>query len=460
MLKRSLFYYGLLASLLHGQVARAQNPGGVPVSAWYRADATGALFSNAGTTAVTDNTTVYQWNESTGTGFNLLQAAAGSRPVFSNTTTLANFNPTVTFDGSNDYLQFTAGTGINIIDRADGSLYAAGYVNVQKRNGFVGFHPTMDYPGLHEFSDDKLLFFTGGPGYQVRAQMSWRLNPISLQAQAGNNGAGSSAAYAGATVSLNGTRTSYNGAQLNNANLSTGARDLRIGGDNNYGAFSGQLNEILVFENSLSPAEMDKVESYLAIKYGSTYAAGTRDYKNASGATVWTATANAGYNNNIAGIANDGALNQKQSWSTKSNREVLISTTGLANTNAGNATALTAGQYLIWGDNGLSKAPTVEITGITGISHRFAAIWKVQNTSAVGTVRIAWVKNLANLSLIQSTDATFNFSDAITSMTGNEITVNGVVYNYADVTLANGSYFTFAAKVAAPVALLLISECG
>ncbi len=172
--------------------------------------------------------------------------------------------------------------------------------------------------------------------------------------------------------------------------------------------------------------------------------------KNASGATVWTATANAGYNNNIAGIANDGALNQKQSWSTKSNREVLISTTGLANTNAGNATALTAGQYLIWGDNGLSKAPTVEITGITGISHRFAAIWKVQNTSAVGTVRIAWVKNLANLSLIQSTDATFNSSDAITSMTGNEITVNGVVYNYADVTLANGSYFTFAAKVAAP----------
>lgn len=450
MLKRSLFYYGLLASLLHGQVARAQNPGGVPVSAWYKADATGALFSNAGTTTVTDNTTVYQWNESTGTGFNLLQAAAGSRPVFSNTTTLANFNPTVTFDGSNDHLQFTAGTGINIIDRADGSLYAAGYVNVQKQNGFVGFHPTMDYPGLHEFSDNTLLFFTGGPGYQGKSTDVMAAKSYFTAGTGWENAAGSSAAYAGATVSLNGTRASYNGTELYNANLSTGARDLRIGGDSNYGAFSGQLNEILVFENRLSPAEMDKVESYLAIKYGSTYAAGTRDYKNASGATVWTATANAGYNNNIAGIASDGALNQKQSWSTKSNREVLISTTGLANTNAGNTTALTAGQYLIWGDNGLSKAPTVAISGITGISHRFAAIWKVQNTSAVGTVRISWVKNMANLSLIQSTDATFSATDVVTNMTGNEITVNGVVYNYADVTLANGSYFTFAAKVAAP----------
>ncbi len=27
----------------------------------------------------------------------------------------------------------------------------------------------MDYPGLHEFSDDKLLFFTGGPGYQGKS---------------------------------------------------------------------------------------------------------------------------------------------------------------------------------------------------------------------------------------------------------------------------------------------------
>ncbi|MNL41018.1 hypothetical protein D3C87_1634050 [compost metagenome] len=35
-------------------------------------------------------------------------------------------------------------------------------------------------------------------------------------------------------------------------------------------------------------------------------------------------------------------------------------------------------------------------------------------------------------------------------MTANTTTINGVVYNYAEVTLANGQYFTFGAKLAGP----------
>ncbi len=440
----------LLTTLMGTGYVYGQSPGGVTPAAWYRADGVNQLYSDAGTTPAANGTQLYQWSEAQGTGYNLLQSTAARRPVFTSAADLANFNPTVTFDGANDFMQFTAGVGVNVIDRANGTLYAAGYVNVQKHNGFVGFHPSMDYPGLHEFTDNKVLFFTGGPGYQGKSADAMAAKAYFSAGAGWENGAGSSAGYAGATVSLNGTRTNYNGGQLYNANLSTGARDLRIGGDSNYGAFSGQLNEILVFDNRLTPTEMDQVESYLAVKYGSTYAAGTRDYKNASGSTVWTAASNAGYNHNIAGIANDGALNQKQSWSTNSAREVLISTTGLANTNVGNAITLTAGQYLIWGDNGLAKTPGVAITGFAGISHRFAAIWKVQNTGAVGTVRIAWVKTLTNLSLIQSTDAVISSADDIINMTSNEVTVNGVVYNYADVVLDNGEYFTFAAKVAAP----------
>jgi len=448
--KMCLRHIMLVPALAGGLGSYAQSPGGVTPAAWYRADGTGQLYSDAGITPAADGSQLYQWSESQGNGYDLLQSSAVRRPVFSNTDNLANFNPTVTFDGSNDFMEFIAGTGVNVIDRANGTLYAAGYVNVQKHNGFVGFHATMDYPGLHEFTDNKVLFFTGGPGYQGTSTDAMAAKSYFTAGAGWENDGGSGAGYAGATVSLNGTRTSYSGTQLYNANLSTGARDLRIGGDSNYGAFSGQLNEILVFDDRLTPTEMDRVESYLAIKYGSTYAAGARDYKNASGSTVWDVTVNTGYNHNIAGIANDGALNQKQSWSTNSNREVLIATTGLANTNAGNATALTAGQYLVWGDNGLAKAPTVAISGIAGISHRFASVWKVQNTGAVGTVRVAWIKTLSNLSLMQSADNVFDASDAVTGMTANEITVNGVVYNYADVTLSNGQYFTFAAKVAAP----------
>jgi len=441
-----LFFLTVLTSI---PVVYGQTPGGVTTSAWYKADGSNTLFSDAGITPAANNATVYQWNSLTGS-YPLLQTTVSSRPVFSNSSVLANFNPTVTFDGSNDWMQFTAGAGVNIIDRASGTFYAAGYMNLLKRSGFAGFHPTMDYPGMHFFSDNKLLFFTGGPGYQG-------LSPDVMQAQtyftAGSgwqNGAGSSAAYAGATVSLNGNRALYSGSQLSNANLSTAARDFRIGADNNYGSFSGQLNEVLIFEDRLTAAQMDQVETYLALKYGTTYASGSRDYKNSTGGTVWNAVANNGYHFNIAGIARDdqGALYQKQSWSTNTGQQLLIGVGELANTNAANSGTLSDNQYLIWGDNGLAKSPIVSLPGISGLSHRFASIWKVQH-NGVGTVRIAWVKGLSNLTLIQSADAIINGSDIPTAMTG-EVTVNGVVYNYADVTLTNGQYFTFAAKLAGP----------
>lgn len=453
MYKKLICSFGLAGILLSTQSLKGQSPGGVPAAAWYRADIISGLYTDNGTTQVSDNSPVYRWNEYSGTGYNFLQATAGARPVYSNATTLANFNPTLTFDGSNDWMQFTAGTGINIIDRAEGTMYAAGFMNVQKRNGLLGFHPSMDYPGLHTYASNfNLLFFTGGPGYQGQSTAPMAARSFFTAGAGWKNAAGANASYAGATVSLNGNRTDYTGTQLQNANLSTGARDLRIGGDNNYGAFSGQLNEILVFEDKLTATQMDQVETYLAIKYGTTYANGSRDYKNSTNATVWNAAANAGWRYNIAGIArdNNGALYQKQSWSTNEGRQVLIGVGPLANTNAANSGSLADGQYLIWGDNDLSKNANTPIAGIPGISHRFAAIWKVQNSGSVGTVRVAWPQGLINLKLIQSPDAIFDATDIVSDMSANTTTINGIIYNYVDVILSNGQYFTFGAKVPSP----------
>ncbi|WP_305176960.1 hypothetical protein, partial [Klebsiella pneumoniae] len=54
------------------------------------------------------------------------------------------------------------------------------------------------------------------------------------------------------------------------------------------------------------------------------------------------------------------------------------------------------------------------------------------------------------IKLVQSSDPTFATGAVVTDMTANTQTINGVVYNYADVTLANGQYFTFATLAAAP----------
>ncbi|GAA4160362.1 hypothetical protein GCM10022217_24270 [Chryseobacterium ginsenosidimutans] len=432
-----------------------QSPGGVVPAAWYKADASSTLFSDAGVTNSANNSTVYQWNDAQGNGFNLLQATAGLRPTFSNTTTLANFNPTVTFQSK--WMEFQPGTGINIIDRVNGTLFTAGYINTLTGCGIFGFDSTMDYPGLHTSNNglNNLLFFTGGPGYQGLTSNSFQNNFYFTAGSSWQNGAGTNASYAAATVSLNGNRTDYSGSQLQNAVQDVNARDIRVGGDTNWGSLNGQVNEMLIFENRLTADEMDRVESYLSVKYGTTYAQGTKDYKNSSSTVVWSSSANSAYNNNIAGIARDATgLNQKQSWSVNSGKQILIGTTGLANTNAANSTSLTAGQYLIWGDNGLQKTPAVAISGISGINYRFASIWKAQNTGNVGTVRVTWPTGLTNLRLIQSNDAVFDNTDTVTDMSVNTQTVNGVIYNYADVTLADGQYFTLAAYVHAPGGVL------
>src|SRR3546814_1571469 len=115
----------------------AQAPGGIStgLAAWYKTDASTTVFADAGITNASDNSTVQQWNEYLGTGHNLIQNSAGSRPVYSNATTLVNFNPTISFDL--DYLEYQPATGVNIIDSANGTLYTAGYFNTVDRQSVV-----------------------------------------------------------------------------------------------------------------------------------------------------------------------------------------------------------------------------------------------------------------------------------------------------------------------------------
>lgn len=249
-------------------------------------------------------------------------------------------------------------------------------------------------------------------------------------------------------VGLNGSDTTIAGT---NPRSSVAGPYLKIGYSAfGFNQFQGDIQEVIWYKNTLTAVQKGKVETYLALNYGTTLA---HSYVNAAGDTVYDLTSNAGYGQNIAGIGREKAnadLNQKQSNSVNVGNQVIISTTGLANTNDSNTTSLTEGQFLVWGDNGKAKSPSESVSGIAGVNARFASVWKVENTGAVGTVRVAWIKGLSNLTLIQSSDTIFDGTDASTLMTGNEITVNNVVYNYADVTLSNGSYFTFGALMPTP----------
>ncbi|WP_131327959.1 hypothetical protein [Chryseobacterium vrystaatense] len=266
---------------------------------------------------------------------------------------------------------------------------------------------------------------------------------------------GGSAASSGGEkrLGLNGTyeTTSFTGSNK----FQLYGRNLRVGhaGWDAAGAFPGDIMEILWFKRALTASEQSRVNSYLAVKNGVTL---NENYLSTASDMIWDRTINTGYNNNIFGLAKDDLtlLHQKQSGSTNSGQKLVISTTGFADSNTANSIGLANDmQFLMTGDNGLEqslKTPLSYTVGSNGlVNYRFESIWKVQNSGSVGTVTVAWPKGLKNLYLVQSSDAIFDGTDMFIPMTA-EVTVNGTVYNTANVTLANGQLFTFAGYVYAP----------
>lgn len=438
-----------------------QSPGGVSSpAAWYRADA--SVFSDAGTTSAANNATVYQWNDYLGTGRNLVQTTAARRPVYSNATTLANFNPTVTFTRANTHwMQCDPGTGNEIINRASGSFYTAGFMDsnflgTSSGSGLIGFNDDMDNPGLHTSNNSQfnlLMYSENGFNYTPVSTNAFTYKNSFVAGSSWQNGASTTdpANYGATTISLNGVNTFYSGNNFRNVNTSNSWRAFRIGGDTDFGSHNGQLNEILIYQNILTAQERNRLESYLAIKYGTTLSG---NYLNSTNGIVWNSDPL--YQNNVFGIArdNNGALHQKQSRSENKDQKLIIGNgAGLFNTNAANTNSLSDGQFLIVGDNGLKQAlstPLISTGGANGeTNYRFEGVWKVQNTGLTGNVTIAWPKGIANLYFVQSPDAVFDNTDAFTPMV-TEVTVNGVVYNTATVNLTNGEFFTFAGYEFAP----------
>ncbi|WP_300687940.1 hypothetical protein [Chryseobacterium sp.] len=269
-----------------------------------------------------------------------------------------------------------------------------------------------------------------------------------IQDQALNSGRGER------RLGLDGIYETFNlGSTTNTFNVL--GKHLRIGyaGWDSPGAFPGDIMEVMWYKRALTANEQSRVNSYLAVKNGTTL---SENYLSTTSAVVWDITNNNGYNNNIFGIAKDNltVLHQKQSGSVNDGQNLVISTTGFADTNAANGTGIDNDlQYLMTGDNGLKQnlmIPLGYTSGSNGTTnYRFESIWKVQNTNTVGTVTVAWPKGVKNLYLVQSSDAVFDVTDIFTPMTA-EVTVNGVVYNTANVTLGNGEFFTFAGFGNAP----------
>ena len=115
--------------------------------------------------------------------------------------------------------------------------------------------------------------------------------------------------------------------------------------------------EIIVYNRTLTSIEINKVESYLAIKYGMTLGVNgvSQNYNSAGGITVWDILLNNGFNFDIGGVSRDDDSDQDQRKSKSINlngandRDILTISNGVNFINPLQIT--TDASFLIWGHN-------------------------------------------------------------------------------------------------------------
>lgn len=436
----------------------AQAPGGVTTGLlmWHKADdgtgtpgatTTWADVSGNGRDVTQSNNTAYEPNL-------ILDAvhSADNKEYF------FNFNPFYYFDGGDFFYRDAGAIGDYFPASGAGSVYGVMYNEGTAGGYLTPFGWGDDDPNLVR-RDDR---------YSV-----WRNNGSVIEEDLALTSAGTHIGGMGWQPTGNdGVYLNFNGTVYSNTTTDIGTINDRYFAVGSEGAFLtgagnerfiGGLPEVFAYsvdhENSAGDEKL-RINSYLAIKYGITLqnsaGTGTSDYLNSASTNVWNATAHSGYGNNVFGIARDdaSALHQKQSRSANNNQKLIIGNgSALFNTNGANTNDLVDGQFLIVGDNGLKQqlaTPMAYTAGANGATNfRFEAIWKVQNTENVGSVTVAWPKGVTNLYLVQSTDETVDASDTFTPMV-NEVTINGMIHNTATVTMADGTYFTFAGFAHAP----------
>lgn len=412
LLKAFLSRAVALVLLLTVSFIYAQNPGGVSsnLALWLSADSGGASWTDRSplNTTVTRTGTVVSTNNQ------------------------VNFNPGLVFSGTTSYYD----TGLNIARGTYANVSVFAVANGRGENGRMMFSSSSanNHRGLtsNAFACGNVPSYTAKNGYGV-----YRATYV--------------------TNTSNASTLSYNGVQqLATTDNNGTAINMKIGGGY-YSSSSSDIAEILAYRGTLTPTQVNQIESYLALKYGASL--GLNYILSDGSTTVWNTVTNAGYNNNIAGIGrdDDSGLSQKQSQSVNSGLQPVIGNVTIAATNQSNSNSLnTDMSSMVWGsDTGSTNFTTAFAFG--GLNNRMARIWRVQETGTVGTVKVALKVSdvpgsVTNPTLLVSSDAVFDGTDTRQTMVLE--TIGGVQYYTTTLDLTSGQFFSFAGFVTAPGGVL------
>ncbi|MEI9943345.1 MAG: LamG-like jellyroll fold domain-containing protein [Chitinophagaceae bacterium] len=439
----SVQYFTLVIDLTN------QGPGGVltNLNMWYRADK-----------AVTTGTGVSLWADQSASAKDVTQATTTSQPVYNSASNLINFNPNLSFDGTNDVL---ANAAVSHSAAASGEdIFAVVLPNaVAGTQNVVGLGTVANTNNTTEsrYTANKVEYGAGaGFASITNAATS---NGIVQIANANRTGAGAANLLLNGTSVVSGTLSVFN--TFNQLNI--GSRRFAAA---NSQFFNGQIAEVAIYNRQLSLTERQEVASYFAIKYGITL---PHNYLDASANVLWSIATNTGYNNNITGIGRDdcSGLHQKESKSVNT-AEALVTLgnqASIATSNATNTNSMNNNTALLTGDNNANRTVWTA-TGAPTNRQRIARTWRVQETNAVSTVTVQVPANSSALTVKLPLELD-NIVYLLVSPT------NNFVSDYTEVPMAlngtdwettydfnSGDYYTFATNDACVSSAPLLTAYG
>ncbi|HYG83253.1 MAG TPA: Ig-like domain-containing protein [Verrucomicrobiae bacterium] len=381
------------------------------------------------------------WPDSSGNGNTASQATAGLQPaaITGSNVNAINYNPGLRFDGVDDRMDYANNLGAN------------------GTNPFTFFHVSS------RLSNNTVDAYLSQPGVETN-DMVWSISAAGTPAVGATNvgSVGATGSYPGANIPRiaaltrgNGGANNFsfymNGGFSNTASLAVTFNNdfIRIGArDNTIPEMPHTVtSEVITYTRTLSAIELQQVNSYASMKYGTSLDQTTaQDYLASDGVIVpWDASDSGAYKNDITVIGRDdgSALNQKQSQPAAPTGMVAISHGTSAADNASNTNSFTNDkQFLAISDNGAAAGLTA--TDSPAGYSRLQREWRVEeNNGDVGNVQLLVDRGKlpsAVAAPVLLVDADGDFTSGATIV---PLTQSGTNWQ-ATVNLADDSYFTFA----------------
>ena len=437
------------------------SPGGVEtaLSLWYKAD--------AGTNTTTNASDVTSWADQSINGNNASEENGGGTPEEPTyRTNVVNYNPVIRFTdpGTSSFSYLRSSSNPATEDMTLISVFAT--TQSQGSNDF------WESPSIIGGDEGTVNGATAALGVssgklfgKIKADDNITNNVVSASTYTdGVFRIGSVTRVKGASGALelyvNSENVASGTSDNNTMNLSTA-----VGIGNSDAAyidaqFAGDIPEVVVYSDDLGSDELNRIDSYLGVKYGLTKVAtddgGTasideRDYRKADGTAIWDySVRTATYYNDIAGIGRDdrSCFIQKQSKSENTDAIVAMGLGSIADDNASNANAFTSdGDFLVWGnDNTASNfaGRTTGVTGIGNVTERMTRIWNVQETGTVGATTIQFdLSGLGYSNVLSDFQLITSGSSDLSSATLTQAaSLSNNILTFNNVDLTNGQFFT------------------